>query len=92
MIRLLIKIWPAFIPIALFMLWYLLACRKHKKGKRETKPTVKEGPWLLTILSSIAIAIICIIFSGLNQESIKGNYTPAYIQDGKIVEGSVSPK
>ena len=92
MIKLLLKFWPALIPIALFILWYVLAVRRAKKQPDPILPKLRDGPWFITCVSSIGIVILCVFIWGVSDDKQKGRYTPAVLENGQIIDGKVAPQ
>lgn len=92
MIRILLLIWPAAIPLVLFLLWYAWAHRRAKKQPDAVAPIFKESPWKITLMSSVAIAIACLFVIVLSEEGVKGDYVPAVISEGTLQDGRITPK
>ena len=90
MIRLLYKIWPSLIPIALLLLWYVVKYQRVKKNPDIDNPKLKDEPWRMTLIIAAIIAIICIFTGVLAQDNVKGDYVPASIQGGKISDGQIT--
>lgn len=90
MLRLLATIWPALIPIALFALWYVIAVRRAKNQPEPILPKLRDGPWFITIVSTIGLAILCIFAYGLLDEGHMGEYIPAQLENGTLIDGEVT--
>ena len=85
---LLTKFWPALIPIALYLLWY--GYKKYHAKKTGEVIRITDGPWLITLLSAMALAAAGFIWLGFSGENTgPASYQPAIMQDGKIVDGSI---
>ena len=87
MIRLLIlRAWPALIPIALYLLW--LAYRRRKaKNANEPLPTLLSGPWIATLCAALALFAASLFYLGLSAPKNAGvSYQPKQFKDGKLVE------
>jgi len=90
MVKLLIKIWPALIPIVICAVWYFFI-HKRKKGDRLREWEVRLWTWVA--ISSVVIAIITMLFFALTVESNKDmEYFPSRLEDGKLVKGHMEPK
>jgi hypothetical protein len=87
MLRLLLfRLWPALIPIILYVLW--MRWRNHtarKNGLAEMR--LREGPWVIAVLCSMAIGALMLVLVGLEGDKVGTNYQPPRLVDGKIVEG-----
>jgi len=90
MYRVILELLPALLPALLFMLWHHLQVRKAKKNN-EPSPLLKDGPWFIITLISVAIAITCLFAFGLSQEHTKGEYKPAQFENGTLKDGSIRP-
>ena len=90
MIKLLIKFWPALIPIGLFVLWRIFT-RKKRKAEEEW-PHWDEKLLMWTLVATLLVAIITISVYVLSQESnIDSKYVPPHYEDGEIVPGKMIP-
>lgn len=89
MTRVFIELWPALLPIGLYLLWHHTQRRKAKKSGKDS-PHLKDGPWVSTLLISIAIAIGCLLLFALSQPADKGEYVPAQLQDGTLIDGQLT--
>lgn len=92
MIRfLLIKLWPALIPIAIYMLWFYY--KRYRLRHCDEVVRITDGPWLITLLSAMALVAIGFLWLGLTDEKTgPATYTPAIMNDGKIIHGQVKSK
>ena len=90
MIRfLLTKFWPALIPIALYLLWY--SYRRYRTCKTDEVVRLKDGPWMLTLLTAMGLVAAGFLWVGIAGENTgPATYKPAIMQNGEIVDGSVS--
>ena len=92
MIRfLLTKFWPALIPLALYLLWYLY--KRHKLRHSDEVVRITDGPWLITVVSAMAFAAAGFLWLGLVVDKTgPASYSPAIVVDGKIIQGKVKSK
>jgi len=82
---LLIRFWPVWIPLILYLLWWYVKLLRAKK-QDETAPRIQDGPWLWTVVITLVLAIVMFFWLGLSQHSESSTqYKPAQIKDGKIV-------
>lgn len=89
MLRLLREIWPAILPLLLYAGW-MVRQRKKARSRGESLPKLVEGPWFWAVIASIVIAIACLFFLGLSEESVKGRYVPPHMENGRLVPGRIS--
>lgn len=80
--------WPVLIPVILYVLWVLWA--RHKVEEGQNPLTWTEGPWLVTLIASFLIALVCFIPVIRHKAVYKGDsYEPAQYKDGTLVPGKV---
>jgi len=86
---LLVRCWPALIPIGIYFLWFWLKRRKARKAGLPL-PHITDGPWLLTAAASVlflAISLFAIpLLAGHNSGT---NYQPKELIDGQLVPGKL---
>ncbi|MCH2546962.1 MAG: hypothetical protein MK052_05080 [Alphaproteobacteria bacterium] len=89
---LVVRFWPVFIPVLLYLLWLYLARRKADKNG-EKKPTFFEGPWLWTLVATLALAVGAFMILGAvsNDGNTSGKYVPARVVDGEIIPAHTEP-
>lgn len=90
MLRLmLVRCWPALIPIGLYLLWFWRQRRRARKAGLPL-PHITDGPWLLTAVASVlflAASLFAIpLLAGHNSGT---NYQPKELIDGKLVPGKL---
>jgi hypothetical protein len=93
MIKLLLKIWPAFTPIILFGAWYFLWGR-HIKARAEGEEVTPEGKlWRLALASTLVLIVAGIVWIGATQKSNTSDiFVPASYKDGVLTPSHmVSP-
>ncbi len=87
MFRLLIfRLWPAWIPILIYIGWHLWRTRKHAKEGLE-KPKFFDGPWRTVLLATILLAAASLMVIGLSEPARTGRYEPAHMENGELVKG-----
>lgn len=90
MLKILIKFWPAFVPIVLYMLWFLFF---RKKKDTEKVPAWEAKLWVWTLATALVIAILCIVVMAFSvEQNTDSDYVPAYMEDGELVPGKLVPK
>ena len=84
---LLLRFWPALIPVALYVVWRVIRRKKADADIIEVKETNDEGKWWwITLLSSLAIALIMLAFIAFEtQPRDFGDYNPPKVVDGQVV-------
>jgi hypothetical protein len=81
------RLWPALIPLLLYVLWHVWRARKYREQGLEA-PKLKDGPWMATLLIMLGLAALCLIVLGvLAPKRNHVAYEPARIENGKIVKG-----
>lgn len=92
MTAILIRFWPVLIPLVIYIIWHDSQRRKALKAG-ETPKRMKEGPWQLMLLSTVVLAVGCMVWFLLTTESHTNMaYQPAQIIDGKLVHGTMTEK
>ena len=87
MIRLLIlRAWPALIPVVLYLVW--LAYRRRKaKNAGEPLPSLLSGPWLATLAAAMLLLAASLFYLGLSAEKNAGvSYQPKQFKDGQLIQ------
>jgi hypothetical protein len=88
MIRFLIELWPAVIPLLLYTVWIVLLRRRaHKSGIE--KPGWLSGPWFWMVLATAGTLVICLFAIGVFSSGTKGDYIPPHMENGTLVPGRV---
>jgi hypothetical protein len=84
----LLKFWPVLIPFLLYFGWLAFARARAKKlGLPLTRFT--DGPWVMTLIASLIVAVLCFIVWGLSFEATSGDYIPPHVENGNIVPGGI---
>lgn len=93
MIRLLlVRFWPVFLPIVIYLVWLAYARRKAGKNN-EPKPGIWDGPWQWAVIATLALALGAFLLLGLSNDANDGVYVPAQMQpDGTVTPGSLEPR
>jgi uncharacterized iron-regulated membrane protein len=88
----LLRIWPALIPLLLYLLWYDMQRRKAVREGQQPR-RFKEGPVAITVIASLILAVAGLFWYGSALQS-RNNvaYEPARIIDGQIVRGALTDK
>jgi hypothetical protein len=89
------ELWPALVPLALYGLWRLLTRNRRVEGDTvievsTTKPFLYT-PWGVVVVASLLIAIVTVLFKGLTEKPVLGEYQPAHMENGRLVDGGVRP-
>lgn len=89
MMNTLLKFWPAWLPIILFVAYIYFRRRKIKESgvTQSLKETIfADKVWFYTILVSLILSFISFIFlAGTQERDTDRKYVPARIKDGKII-------
>ena len=90
MLRLmLLRCWPALIPISLYLLWFWHRRRLARKLDHPV-PHITDGPWLLTAFLSVIFFAISLFAIPLIEGGNSGtNYQPKQLIDGTLVPGKL---
>lgn len=85
MIRLIIKFWPALIPIVIYVA-YMFWRKRHAKKNNLDIPHLFDGPWVWAVAAMFAIIIGGFIIMGVSAPTNPGTeYEPAHLENGKII-------
>lgn len=88
MLRILLTyFWPVLIPLVLYTLWFIWARRQEEEGKDPLEWT--DGPWAMTLIVTLLVAILCFIPVIKNKTVHKDSYQPAQFKDGKLIPGKI---
>ena len=87
----LLRLWPVFIPLILYVLWVLWKQRQAKKHGG-VAPTFLGGPWLWAVSASLVMAAMMLIWLGLSQpkQGAEG-YRPAEMTSEGLRRGTLQP-
>lgn len=86
MLLFLLRVWPALVPIGLYLLWLSYLRRKAKKAN-EPLPALLSGPWLVTIAAALALMAASLFYIGLSAPKNAGiSYQPKQFKNGKLIE------
>ena len=101
MLRFLLKIWPALLPIAIYSLW-LWAKKKSKSIDATYQELDKDGKpkqgdfslqnrkFIVVLYLSLLIAILCFLFFAIRVPNIEeGTYVPAHMKNGKVIPAEI---
>jgi hypothetical protein len=89
MIRFIIfRLWPAFLPLLVYIIWHRLKVRQAKKDGLPP-PHFRDGPIYWVVLACLGLAAASFIFFGAEMEERKGVYVPPMMRDGKLVPGHI---
>lgn len=85
MIRLLHILWPALLPLLLYVGWCILRYRRKQAG--EDVPALAK-PFFRTLVAMIVIGALCFVLLGMEQSANEGrDYQPTHYKDGVLVPG-----
>ena len=86
---LIFKLWPALIPIAVYALW-LMRCRRVAKKSGDPFPALLSGPWIITLVASVALLALSLFYMALSSEKNAGaSYTPKRFENGTLYDESL---
>lgn len=89
MLIFLLRIWPAFIPIMLYLVWHAYRRRKAIKTG-EPKPALLSGPWQLTLLAALLMYGASLFYIALSApKSGAVSYQPKKFKDGKLIDEEI---
>ncbi len=87
----LLKLWPALIPLGFYLIWVLILSRRVGDGRRIAEH-VRRSMLFWAIMASIVLLIGSFVFWGFTQQENKaGTYVPPTVVDGELVPGHVAP-
>jgi hypothetical protein len=84
---LLVRFWPVWIPLLVWLIWYFGWGRKKQKAKGLA--AWEQRLWLWATLLSLGLLAACIILLGVSEPAVEGTYVPAHVHDGELVPGHI---
>ncbi len=92
MLRLiLLKLWPALIPLVAYLLWLRYNKRRAARGV-ETPPELIRGVRFWCIIASLALLAMSFIIVSLNQPAMQdGDYVPPSYDGSSITPAHSAP-
>ncbi len=91
MTLLFIRLWPALVPIFMYMLWHRRRKQRHLT-EGSPVPAFFDGPWISTCIAALGIATVILLFWGFTKPR-NGSmvYTPAHMENGSLIKGAMRP-
>ncbi len=87
MIRILLILWPALVPLGLYALWCVWRYRRKQAG--HAVPPLTHRLYV-TLVASILLAAVSFILLGVEQPANEGrSYVPTHYKDGVLVPGGM---
>jgi hypothetical protein len=66
------------LPFALYWIYIRFG------GRTEPRPT----PWTILFISGLVLVVVSFVWLGVAEDvTVKGNYVPAHVENGKVVSG-----
>ncbi len=89
---LLLRLWPALIPLLLYLMWLYYRKRQAAKGI-ETPPELLRGVrfWML-VASFVLLVISFLILDFTRPAHREGKYVPPKYEDGKLTPAHSEPQ
>jgi hypothetical protein len=85
MTLLLLRLWPALIPVVFYIFWHHRRKKRHLAEGKDI-PAFFDGPWVQSFSAALAIAIIMlVIWRGVEGNPEGKSYQPARLENGKLV-------
>ena len=85
MIRILIVLWPALVPLLLYAVWCVVRYRRKQAGNAVPPVTHRL---FMALVATIVLAALCFVLLGAEQQGDNGKvYHPAQYKDGALVPG-----
>ena len=92
MTLLLLRLWPALLPILMYVWWHHQRKKAHQSEGKEP-PAFFDGPWMRAFATALAIAALMLIFWRLLETDYKdGAYEPAHMENGKLVPARINER
>lgn len=90
MLRIMImRCWPALIPVGLYLLWFWHRRRSAKKNGHPA-PHITDGPWLMAAFASVIFFAFSLFAVPLIEGGNAGtHYQPKQLIDGQLVPGKI---
>lgn len=86
----LFRFWPVLIPLIAYAIWMASVRGRARKAGEPLPHFFRDGPWFWALVASFALAMAMFLFFGLSHESVKGDYVPPHMEDGRIVPGRIA--
>lgn len=92
MIPLLLKLWPALIPLALYIGWLFYMKRRAAHGIT-TPPELLRGMRRWCVIASVLLLVASFLIVALNQPARRdGRYIPPAFKDGALTPAHSEPE
>lgn len=89
MISMLIKFWPALIPVTLYVIWMIWRRRKAVR-LGAVPPSWFDGNGLWVACASLITMVACFVWLALHSPiNTDPHYQPARFKDGKLIDGTL---
>ncbi len=89
MIKILLKIWPALIPVIIYLVWVYVANRKDIKVLDEYFEKRKRYGFYTLIATGLLI-ILLLFWEGINLKPSSGNFIPTHSDEkGNIIPSEI---
>lgn len=87
MLRVLLMLWPALIPLLFYAVW--IARRHARKARGEDVPPITDKLFI-TVVATFAMAALSFLVFGLTQKPNAGTgYHPVHYKDGVLIPGGM---
>lgn len=88
---LLLRLWPALIPIALYLLWRViwLKRRNTRNGEPGERASWISGAWGWVAIASLLMLIASFLMLGLSAHRRDGVYVPPHVEGGRLIDGDI---
>lgn len=89
MIRILLKIWPALIPVIIYFIWLYLASKKDIKVHDEFFEKKKRYKFYTLVATGLMI-ILLLLWEGITLKPSGGNFIPTHTDEkGNIIPSEI---
>lgn len=85
MIRIVLMLWPALVPMLVYVVWCMWRYKRKQAGHDVPPLTTRL---FAAVVTSVLLAAACFVLLGLGQDTNDGKqYHPARYEDGVLVPG-----
>lgn len=86
----LFRFYPVLFPLLVYYLWWQVI-RHRARRQAQPLPRFRDGPVYWLVLSSLLVAMGCLLMVGMSQDTRKGTYRPPHMEGNRLIPAQVAP-